>query len=67
MGAQPYDTGAPGEQPPQARMMGGYRPGEEVALIKEAKALAGPSAGGGTAPGAGVRCAGLQRRSPGAQ
>lgn len=49
MGAQPDGPIAPGEQPPQARMMGGYRPGEEMALIKEAKALAVPAASGGAA------------------
>lgn len=49
VGAQPDGPIAPGEQPPQARMMGGYRPGEEMALIKEAKALAVPAASGGAA------------------
>ncbi len=41
--------------PGPARMMGGYRPGEEVALLKEAKALAGPPSDSLTAPPAAGR------------
>lgn len=59
VGAQPDGAGAPGEQAPQARMMGGYRPGEEMALIKEAKALAVPAAGGGGAAASAGRWAGM--------
>lgn len=50
-GAVPPDPGQPGgggtgpsEAAPSARMMGGYKPGEELALLKEAKAMAGPAA-----------------------
>lgn len=50
-GAAPPDPGQPGggggggsEAPPSARMMGGYKPGEEQALLKEAKSMAGPAA-----------------------
>jgi hypothetical protein len=42
-----------GEAPPSGRMMGGYRPGEETALLKEAKALRGR---GTAASGSSGRC-----------
>ncbi|KAL4433054.1 hypothetical protein ABPG77_006481 [Micractinium sp. CCAP 211/92] len=65
VGAQPDGAGAPVEQAPQARMMGGYRPGEEMALIKEAKALAVPAAGGGGAAASAGRGGGRGARSAG--
>ncbi|PSC75286.1 DNA repair endonuclease UVH1 [Micractinium conductrix] len=44
--------GSGGGGPPQARMMGGYRPGEETALLKEARALAAAAGGGAQGGGA---------------
>ena len=47
--------GGGSEVPPSLRMMGGYRPGEEIALIKEAKSLAGGVPAAAAAAGRGGR------------
>lgn len=45
----PSGVGATGGSAPASRLLGGYKPGEELALTKEAKAVTGGSGGGGGA------------------
>ncbi|EFN55307.1 hypothetical protein CHLNCDRAFT_134272 [Chlorella variabilis] len=57
--------GGGSEVPPSLRMMGGYRPGEEIALIKEAKSLAGGVPAAAAAAGRGGRGGGRGGRGRG--